>query len=183
MISHRTWFRFTRLFSSAGSNSWALLWSLGQCKTHSPMYHTLTSCEMVLSCLSSLVDSAILFKSAECLTYRMPVREICYSPLQWDLLSILQILQHRARDKILRPIFFPTALQTGQVELTRSIADVPLGLDKWMDISGNILSIRLMTSSTYLSGKKNVYELNRSQRNTNLQCIEDFRLFFNLVFY
>ena len=45
------------------------------------------------------------------------------------------------------------SLQTGQTELTRSMADVPLGLDKWMVISGNIRSMRLITSSTYLRGR------------------------------
>lgn len=50
----------------------------------------------------------------------------------------------------------------GQTELTRSIAEVPLGLDKWMDISGNILSMRLITSSTYLGGRKKRTRENRA---------------------
>lgn len=39
------------------------------------------------------------------------------------------------------------------IQLTRSIAEVPFGRESWMDISGNILSMRLITSSTYLPSK------------------------------
>lgn len=33
--------------------------------------------------------------------------------------------------------------------VTRIIADVPMGLENWMDTSGNIPSMRLITSSSY----------------------------------
>lgn len=60
--------------------------------------------------------------------------------------------QHRHRDP--EADFLPHAPVDRRLGLTRSIADVPLGLDRWMDISGNILSMRLITSSTYLRGKR-----------------------------
>lgn len=41
-------------------------------------------------------------------------------------------------------------------QLTSSIAEVPLGRESWIDISGNILSMRLITSSTYLPNNTTV---------------------------
>lgn len=45
--------------------------------------------------------------------------------------------------------------RNSMMQLTRSIAEVPFGRESWIDISGNILSIRLITSSTYLPTKAN----------------------------
>lgn len=62
------------------------------------------------------------------------------------------------------------------------MADVPLGLDKWMDISGNILSMRLITSSTYLRGRKKHGCVNGTLVNDIQTSREPDASLFNLIF-
>lgn len=107
------------------------------------------------------MGSTISFKSkvSTCTTFNLQnTREEkdTYSPSNWNLVfHSIDPTTHNQRLSFEASFLPHRPVQIGQVELTRSIADVPLGLDKWMDISGNIRSMRLITSSTYLSGKRN----------------------------
>lgn len=70
-----------------------------------------------------------------------------------------------------------------RTQLTSSIAEVPLGRESWIDISGNILSMRLITSSTYLPNNTTVTHTSLSQTHSLLLIFNVQRISLNYFNY
>lgn len=122
--------------------------------------------------------SSICLKAKEILHRCVKWRAECFWEKKQSLIACLLEIAMQSLKKSIR--------KDKRTQLTSSIAEVPLGRESWIDISGNILSMRLITSSTYLPNNTTVTHTSLSQTHSLLLIFNVQRIslnYFNYLWY